>query len=984
MEYGANPDEFGYSPLEASGILNESVAKYEAIPRENTPKMNENSSGLEIRASPINYGTSPSEFQTKPDENVATVTVKEVYSGEYGTTLNENGATPGEYVASLSKNELRLSKDGARLRGYGTKLVENGTIPVEYDTKPSVNRAKPGEYKARSGINEAIPSEYSDKPVKYETSLTIQGARLSVNVARSDENYAREAHPGEYKTRLSINEDKQSKHDKTKPRVHGARHSVNEARNRVNEARHSLNIDKSGEYESRPTVDEPMLSEHRARRSVNGTNPSEFGARTDEFSDNRTRSDGHEPRSNESRACSDEDHVKPIVHEIIPGNDEPYFDKIESKKEANEVMLYNNKISLSDNVDRLKNYAVDKEAGKEYKIEQRDKQIDPKGRMNGNGAGVGLHKVSDAKQSREKDTVNRMIEPRSIEAENAHKPFEVKSSEIENKRRQSQQRGQIEQTSRLRRQAGAEMEQKGRTAELTRESELVSRMSDQKDREINSLGKVGVNTAKLSEQRNKMGDYLARLGGHESRPGDHENKAGDLGLKTGNYNGGLVNPGSKGAGNGRPAGSKANPRERMSSIEKTSNLDQLKLGTPGTRVDETGAKLGESKIKNKVGYPGARQSTVGGTVAAGASHMSDTQQQIRRTSLSAGRASIEKKRMSIGQNSSLLKKPTPISSVLRKSEDKQPIKTSKVILAHKMTGKICAIPVSIASNDVGESKTMQKDSYKPVIPPALQSTSITNLKETNKAPLEMIIDEKENLASTHLFRELESEIRSMKFDTVKQNVDVIKNSPEETQTELVYVGKGMAPVTVNEGVQTDTEPVKQEIKNQEVQGQEVSASSKAKDNSCTCICSICCKRDHRVATIDPDENTIITQNKGDVINIKLNIEVRNAMRSDYPCQKNAPRSRSLTNFAASEKESQMSIDNDMIVQRKNSLQSKSNHQQFQSNGYGGSSRVMVVQCAGCGRLNYPPQSDQPPCCDDNKKYFILLTNSVYEEDMDDM
>ncbi|KAJ8733865.1 hypothetical protein PYW07_014416 [Mythimna separata] len=969
----ARPDEFGARPAEYELTHYTGTRQGE---NETRPNINGGRRG-EIEASPGEcgsrsaeyetngaklggYGTKPGEYGGRSNEYKIRSSVDGVKPSQYETKPNANGANEAsgfdEYGPRQDKHDTRQSENGARPAEYGTRLDEyvtrpslNGIKQAQYETRPSekliLNGILPGQYAVKH-------SGYSPRLNGYETNPTVNGSKPSQFGSKPGEYGTKladyEIKPGEYGTRLaeyktipSENTTKLGEYD-TKPDEYVPKSSINGTK--PGENRGDLSV-----YDNKPSG--PTTGEYKG-------NPGEIATRS---SEQENRPDGSGPSPAKNGAWTGEDGDRTTSYKARLGYSGPRSSKIEPIKEAYENVLRKNEKSLDESEDRLKKDTVDKDANIKYTTrpvsenekgkkgeyrtregEQRAKNIESKDR--GNGRSGGERGISGGEKIiRENDTVPRVDES--------------KARKIENTRRLSGR-------------ASADIDQGRKLGEPNKEFGHGGKVNTQKGREPNPAGKAGGNGVRLSDQRNRQSDNSARSSGRESRVGDHEARAGDVGFPTSNRDTEQGYPNSREAEHSaRTAvyGARVNPKDRINRA-KPGHSGQPKIGTPGTKVEEALVKLDETAIKNREGHPVAKHSRVGGTGAAGTSHISEAQPHGRRISLSAP---IEKKRLSVGQNSSMTRKPIPNSSILRKIEDKQPFKSNKENLPKKINDPVSNIPVPSA-NEQRIPKTHTQPMSQPIIPlpPPISTISQTNVASQTTATLENIIDEKEIIISTLSFKNPESETRSTMLDSVKHNVDVIENRMPETKTEVIYTEKNIAYVPISEAVQTSTETIEQREK-------EVSASSKAKINSCTCTI---CKSINNKGAFYPDENTLSMLNKGGVVNIKLDIEIRNIVKSVYSCQKNCGRSRSLTNITGSEKESQISIDKDVVVNH-NSLQSLFKKQDFRGFGFDGSPNVMVVQCAGCGKPNPPRCDPPPPCCDNNKKYFVLL-NSVLE-DMED-
>nr|XP_049698144.1 filaggrin-like isoform X1 [Helicoverpa armigera] len=486
------------------------------------------------------------------------------------------------------------------------------------------------------------------------------------------------------------------------------------------------------------------------------------------------------------------------------------------------------------------------------------------------------------------------------------------------------------------------------------------------------------------DQRTRQSDQ--KVGGHEIRVGDHEARGGDFSVRASNNGARVNNPNSRSIEtSARPGttGARASLKDR---INPRTRLGEPRLGLPAVKADEPAARSDQPFVKDNVDERKIRVSNVesvavesetGGTGAAGVPRISEAQQHVRNSNVSERTPSMERKRYSS------LRRPTPypiIPLLPRKSEDKKQIETNKDAPKRKLSDRT---PVS-ATNEI-DKRHIQKETpkypIKSIVPPAVppptanfnqipfttKSTSLTKVISNHKSlltdsgPVEKAFDNNEIVVvSTNLFRNQESEITSMRLDTVKHVFDNMKDFPDE----IIKLPQNIPSSNVNEGVQTLTELVSEAV---DKHGHAVS-SCKGRGG-----CTVSSQRDNTVATDDPKENFISILNKGDVVNLKLNIEVRND-QSKKPvnfCQKSGRKSRSLTNITRTEKCSQISIDDDILAQSK-SLQSLLNNEYFRGCASDGRPKILVVQCACCGRSNNSPRD--PPRSSDSKKYFVLLPN----------
>lgn len=950
---------------------------YKARPNESGAKLGEN---IEI----------PAECEANLNDHTATFIETEIKPGELGAVLNENGpklikngqrsvdyeTRLGENAGRLSDNVPRLRKNCTKPDDYGVRPVENGKKPGEYVTRLGENVTGPADNETISGVNGAKQGEYgANLAAQYEnkslgnvarptdeTKSLTNGTRPGENRARLGEHGTRLSESGlepsepasENETRTNVNSAKLGEHV-AKPGKFGAKSHQYGTKPGEQEAKPIGNGSRTWQYGARP-------GEHETRSSINRAKLDEYRTRPED-SGGRPGDSGRKPSKSEIQ--SGENVIKSTVNILKPGHIESWSCESEPIKEEKTFT------DLREMLDKRELEKPDK-----YEItesEQWNKQIESKSKANG----IRDKTVSDVKRNgKETVIVNGVAEPRIRHTENAPRPSERKSPANEYKRKPSELKGENEHTRRISGQRGAEIQPAGKTAEPNREFEHCGRLSEQKGRENNFVGRAGGqrvkdNGARLSEQRNTQIDNLARLGSH----GGHESRAGDLRMKTIDPDSRLRNASSKVAEPSAKVTAPASrpiPRDRINSKLRTSDLGQFKSGTPVSRINGTAARSGESGIKNTVGNSETRPASAGGNGASRAPHISEGQQNTRRSSLYTGKPSTEKKRLSIGQNSTLLRKPTSISSAL-----KQPIKSNKDSLTKKISGKASFVPIPGSNNDVRSELLPECLPYERITPPALTFSTIEIINQEsflrNRAPLENIIDEQgisTVSTATHSLKQPESEITTTsRIDTVKHVIEA--NIPQETQTEVIYVGKNLASTSISVEVQTSTEAL-----DTQQHAQQMSATNTAKVNSG--ICCPCCQRDR---VVDPDTNTVPILNKGDAVNLKLNIEVRNIIKSVYSCAKNCQRSQSLTDTKTSEKESQITVDDHFLL-RRDSLQSIFCKNYFQNYGFDCSPNVMVVQCAGCGRLNNPPRGKTPQCCENNSKYFVLLTNSV-NEDMDE-
>ncbi|XP_026726318.1 uncharacterized protein LOC113492834 isoform X5 [Trichoplusia ni] len=421
--------------------------------------------------------------------------------------------------------------------------------------------------------------------------------------------------------------------------------------------------------------------------------------------------------------------------------------------------------------------------------------------------------------------------------------------------------------------------------------------------------------------------------------------------------------------------------------------------------DNNGGRRGELETKTgdlltRLAANGARLSGGGGpSVAAGLPYVTESQQQnIRRSNMSSSlqnAPTADGKHRWSGATHSSMRRPSPnlVSPVpQRRSEDKKLVRTSREENRKTALKSPCRLSNGCAApNVVGKQKSAPKYSCKRTAPQAFptpatnfdqtvikgKATSLTKIVSNHKGlttdstAVENIIGDKDIIVvSTNLFRNQESEIHSVKLDSSGKPVICHTKSSDETQTAIPNKPDSEVWIPVNEEVQTCSDPLGEEINMDRHEGssrQEIRTSSKLKMSR-----PASGPRLNMVADdATPDENYIAIINKGDVVNLKVNIEVRSGESTNHNTSK---KSHSLTNITRAEIGSQISIDEDMVVQSK-SLQSLLNSE-FRGTGFEGRPKVVVVQCACCGiRTLNPPRGDATPS--ENKKYFVLVPSSQH-------
>ncbi|CAH1643290.1 unnamed protein product [Spodoptera littoralis] len=535
---------------------------------------------------------------------------------------------------------------------------------------------------------------------------------------------------------------------------------------------------------------------------------------------------------------------------------------------------------------------------------------------------------------------------------------------------------------------GPPSEQKGRENEHTR------KLSQQKTRNGMNGNKVGEprssvneNTARINESRlkdpernNRVSLQKIRESDLGSRFGENHSKGGDLRIRGGSgqdteRKGSLLKTADH---RNKPITAGA----RTSIKEKTN--PRPRLGVPPVQLDESETPLGDTDINDRLGEPNpilndvdkrtfqpVRLDNTGGNTTIVTSPITETQQQARKSSLSTGKSSnnypsVYKTITHWPQN--------PISNVPNQSEEKLVTKDNTDIPDFvsnelKKQYSVAKYPLQHITSPVTTPPMVEfgsKDTKK-------ASTSIIKVISNQKSlaadsiPIENFIGDKEIIIiSKNLLRNPETEIASMRLDSVKHVIDDIKDAPDQAKTGLFTIQRSVISIPVNEGVQTYAEVC--DAAEQHGQGAIAYNTTKMQ----WAFSNLPSLQDSMVAT-NEKENVISILNKGDIVNLKLNIEVINGDRSVVSSQNTTQKSRSLTNIVTIEKGSQITIDDDLYEQSK-SLQSLLDEETCKGSGFEGHPKVMVVQCACCDRLNNQPRSDLPACCE-SKKYIVLLPSS---------
>ncbi|XP_035430451.2 uncharacterized protein LOC118262901 [Spodoptera frugiperda] len=583
--------------------------------------------------------------------------------------------------------------------------------------------------------------------------------------------------------------------------------------------------------------------------------------------------------------------------------------------------------------------------------------------LKSNGNGYRGHREVSNQRGRENETAQKSNQQNKTEHKNERKISDLKTNGIGYK--------------------GIPSEQKGRENEHTR------KLSLQKTRN-------GINGSKLGEPRNSINDNTTRLNDPErnNRVSIQKTRNGDNGSKFGENH-------SKG-GDLRIRGGSSQDTERKNSFLKTADRrtkpittgartslkDKMNpkpgLGVPPVQVDESETPFGETDIKDRLGEPNpilndldkitfqpAKLDNIGGNNTTIVSNITEIQQQPRKSNLSTGKSlnrypSVHKTITHWPQN--------PISNVPNESEEKLVTKDNTDIpdfVSDQLEKEYSApkYPLQLVTSPV-------------VTPPMVEfatkntkkaSTSFIKVISNQKSlardniPIENMIGDKEVIIiSKNLLRNPETEIASMRLDSVKHVIDDITDASNQTKTEVVTIRRSVISIPVSEGVQTYAEVCDAA----EQHGQGVVAYNTTKMQ--WAFSNLPSLQGSTVAA-NEKENIISILNKGDIVNLKLNIEVINGDRSVISSQNTTRKSRSLTNIVTTEKGSQITIDDDLYEQSK-SLQSLLNEETCKGSGFEGHPKVMVVQCACCDRLNNQLASDLPACCE-SKKYIVLLPSS---------
>ncbi|XP_026726315.1 uncharacterized protein LOC113492834 isoform X2 [Trichoplusia ni] len=540
-----------------------------------------------------------------------------------------------------------------------------------------------------------------------------------------------------------------------------------------------------------------------------------------------------------------------------------------------------------------------------------------------------------------------------------------------------------------------------------------------KVREINEVladdTVIRSNGPRMIEQQDRSGERGKRLNSNEGRIAGFGNRVSDQAHKTGDQQGKLSHHDCKNGGGGvldthRGIGNGGSlvvhpiRENEYISIPGQEPLTELDDEQEAYR-DNNGGRRGELETKTgdlltRLAANGARLSGGGGpSVAAGLPYVTESQQQnIRRSNMSSSlqnAPTADGKHRWSGATHSSMRRPSPnlVSPVpQRRSEDKKLVRTSREENRKTALKSPCRLSNGCAApNVVGKQKSAPKYSCKRTAPQAFptpatnfdqtvikgKATSLTKIVSNHKGlttdstAVENIIGDKDIIVvSTNLFRNQESEIHSVKLDSSGKPVICHTKSSDETQTAIPNKPDSEVWIPVNEEVQTCSDPLGEEINMDRHEGssrQEIRTSSKLKMSR-----PASGPRLNMVADdATPDENYIAIINKGDVVNLKVNIEVRSGESTNHNTSK---KSHSLTNITRAEIGSQISIDEDMVVQSK-SLQSLLNSE-FRGTGFEGRPKVVVVQCACCGiRTLNPPRGDATPS--ENKKYFVLVPSSQH-------
>ncbi|KAH9638960.1 hypothetical protein HF086_005041, partial [Spodoptera exigua] len=878
----------------------------------------------------------------------------------------EREEIPEKNYSKTKTNEFKLEEEFADVRDKGQKseLKRNG---VEYKSQPSNQKSTQDEYIRKSSqqkprdenINEYIKAENkSERRISEQQNNNIVYKSQSSEQRGGENEYIRRSSQQKPTNESKVREPRSSKNE-----------NVSENNNTKNKNEHKTSKLNSNDLANKGQPREKSAKENEYIRKlsqeipghgINGSNvggPRSFlNKNISEYNNTKNK---FERKISETKGNSNQ--CRGQISEQR-GRENEHLRKSSLQKPRNEMRGSQSRDPRSSVLENISQYYKTEnkydqsinDKGQndiEYKdrpIEQKDdeaeyvrklRQQKPTNEMHRNQAGE-VPRNSGNENSREYNNVKNKNEQRTSE---------LKSNGIEYKGQPSEQRG--------------------------RENEYIRKLSLQNPRN-------GMNGSKVGEPvRERVNENKARINKTRTKDPGRNNQMSMQKIKE-------TDPGSRfdesqsKRGDIRIRGSSGPDTERKSSVLKTADVrtkpfmpeartsikekicSKPKLGVLPVQEDET--PLGDIDINDRIGGPNTivndvnnrtfepaiRLDNIGENEVAEVTYNTETQRhECKRTSSTRNSWNhYPKTHMSINQN--------PFSKVPNESEEKIVTKDNTYVtdfISHKLEKQkpIAKYPIKQTTAPEVSSPRMEINT---------QDTNPICISNLENLATDIITKENVNgnteiiTVSTNLFRNTVSEIASMRLNSVKDVIGDIKDGPDQMKKELISIQQSVASIHVNEGVQTYAEVC---------DAAEQHGHGVVEFNTTKMQRTLPNLRDSMVA-INDKENIISILNKGDIFNFKLNIEVINGESSQNATRK----SRSLTNIAATERGSQVMIEDDLYVQSK-SLQSFLNEETGNGSGFEGHPKVVVVQCACCDGLNNSPLSDLPACCD-SKKYFVLL------------